>query len=94
MDRLASLIERQPKGSPLLQEFYSDPEIFRRDIDRIHLRHWLWDVTSVADKLIIDQNQQGVNSRYYRPGPYGPMESQTRSFSEWYLKELSAAPAS
>jgi hypothetical protein len=73
MDRLASLIERQPKGSPLLQEFYPDPEIFRRDID---------------------QNQQGVNSRYYRPGPYGPMESQTRSFSEWYLKELSAAPAS
>ena len=54
---------------------------------------WLWDVTSVADKLIIDQNQQGVNSRYYRPGPYGPMESQTRSFTEWYLQELSAAPA-
>ena len=45
-----------------------------------------------TDKLIIDQNQQGVNSRYYRPGPYGPMESQTRSFSEWYLKELGAAP--
>ena len=41
MDRIAALIERQPKGSPLLQEFYSDPEIFRRDIDRIHLRHWL-----------------------------------------------------
>ena len=54
---------------------------------------WLWDVTSVADKLIIDQNQQGVNSRYYRPGPYGPMELQTRTFTEWYLQELSAAPA-
>ena len=52
---------------------------------------WLWDVTSVADKLIIDQNQQGVNSRYYGPGPYGPMESQTRSFTEWYLQELGAA---
>ncbi len=55
---------------------------------------WLWDVTSVADKLIIDQNQQGVNSRYYRPGPYGPMESQTRAFTEWYLRELNAAPTS
>ena len=52
---------------------------------------WLWDVTSVADKLIIDQNQMGVNSRYYRPGPYGPMESQTRSFTEWYLQEIAAA---
>jgi Rieske 2Fe-2S family protein len=49
---------------------------------------WLWNVTSIADKLIIDQNQQGVNSRYYRPGPYGPMESQTRSFAEWYLQEI------
>ena len=48
----------------------------------------VWDVTTVADKLIINQNQQGVNSRYYRPGPYGPMESGTRSFTEWYLREL------
>jgi len=49
---------------------------------------WMWDVTSIADKLIIDQNQEGVNSRYYRPGPYGPMESQTRSFTEWYLTQI------
>jgi len=62
------------------------------DYERAKLT-WLWDVTSVADKLIIDQNQQGVNSRYYRPGPYGPMESQTRSFSEWYLKQLAAPTA-
>ena len=39
--RVESLIERQPKGSPLLREFYSDPEIFECDIERIHLRHWL-----------------------------------------------------
>ena len=38
---IESLLERQPKGSPLLQGFYSDPEIFERDIERIHLRHWL-----------------------------------------------------
>ena len=31
---------------------------------------WMWDVTSIADKRIIEQNQQGVNSRYYEPGPY------------------------
>ena len=51
---------------------------------------WLWDVTSIADKVIINENQQGVNSRYYRPGPYSPMEQQTRSFTEWYLRELGA----
>jgi len=54
---------------------------------------WLWDVTSVADKLIIDQNQRGVNSRYYKPSAYGPMEAQTRSFSEWYLQAISDAPS-
>jgi hypothetical protein len=29
--RIESLLGRQPKGSPLLQEFYSDPEIFECD---------------------------------------------------------------
>lgn len=55
---------------------------------------WLWHVTSVADKQIIDQNQQGVNSRYYAPGPYGPMEAQTRSFVEWYLAQVGTAAES
>jgi len=54
---------------------------------------WLWDVTSVADKLIIDQNQQGVNSRYYTPRAYGPMEEMTRTFTEWYLQEIEDGPS-
>lgn len=58
-----------------------------KDYDRERLT-WLWHVTSVADKQIIDQNQLGVNSRYYAPGPYGPMEAQTRSFVEWYLGQI------
>jgi hypothetical protein len=29
-----------------------------------------------------------VNSRYYQPGPYGPMESQTRDFGAWYLQQV------
>jgi Rieske 2Fe-2S family protein len=49
---------------------------------------WMWDVTSIADKRIIDHNQRGVNSRYYRPGPYGEMESHTREFTEWYLAKI------
>jgi Rieske 2Fe-2S family protein len=61
------------------------------DYDRERLT-WLWHVTSVADKRIIDQNQLGVNSRYYQPGPYGPMEAQTRSFVEWYLQQIAPAP--
>jgi Rieske 2Fe-2S family protein len=61
-----------------------------RDGDDYHREQltWMWHVTSIADKQIIDQNQQGVNSRYYAPGPYGPMEAQTRSFVEWYLAQI------
>ena len=49
---------------------------------------WLWDVTSVADKRIIENNQEGVNSRYYTPGPYGPMEYLTEEFAAWYLDQI------
>ena len=46
---------------------------------------WLWDVTTMADKRIIEGNQAGVNSRFYEPGPYTKMEDLTQRFSEWYL---------
>ncbi len=61
------------------------------DYDRERLT-WLWHVTSLADKRIINNNQKGVNSRYYRPGPYGPMESTSRSFTEWYLDQIAPEP--
>ena len=57
------------------------------DYDRARLT-WMWDVTSIADKKIIDHNQKGVNSRYYRPGPYGPMEVQASQHSTWYLDQI------
>lgn len=57
------------------------------DLDRVT---WLWRVTSEADKLIIEQNQLGVSSRYYRPGPYAlPIENSTKRFTEWYLHDIS-----
>ena len=49
---------------------------------------WLWKVTSLADIRIIELNQQGVNSRFYEPGPYTPMEDHTRRLVEWILSEL------
>lgn len=47
---------------------------------------WLWHVTTLADKKIIQDNQAGVNSRFYEPGPYSTMEDMTRHFTEWYLE--------
>ena len=51
---------------------------------------WLWDVTTQADKTIITNNQKGVNSAYYVPGPLSKMESFEQHFINWYLKSLSA----
>ena len=57
------------------------------DYDRERLT-WLWKVTSVADKRIIELNQQGIRSRYYEPGPYSAMEQHTAQLIEWLLAEL------
>jgi Rieske 2Fe-2S family protein len=50
---------------------------------------WLWDVTTIADKEIIERNQAGVDSRYYLPGPLSPaMETFTQEFLDWYVAVL------
>jgi Rieske 2Fe-2S family protein len=59
-----------------------------RDYDLARLT-WLWDVTSLADKRIIERNQAGVASRAYEPGPFSLMEPGTRAYVERYVAELS-----
>ncbi|MDQ2066596.1 aromatic ring-hydroxylating dioxygenase subunit alpha [Xinfangfangia sp. CPCC 101601] len=49
---------------------------------------WMWDVTTVQDKKITEDNADGIASRSYRPGPYTPLESQTAFFVETYLAEM------
>ncbi|MFT6676683.1 MAG: Rieske 2Fe-2S family protein [Sulfitobacter sp.] len=58
-----------------------------RDYDLERLK-WLWDVTTIADKQIIENNQRGVNSKFYQPGPLVDMESFTQRFIEAYLETL------
>ena len=52
------------------------------DLDRLT---WLWDVTTKADKLIVEKNQEGVRSRFYEPGPLVQMEAYTQRFIDYYL---------
>jgi Rieske 2Fe-2S family protein len=54
---------------------------------------WLWDVTTIADKAIIERNQEGVASRYYVPGPLSEMEAFTGAFIDWYVAAMRAASA-
>jgi Rieske 2Fe-2S family protein len=49
---------------------------------------WLWKVTTEADKRITEDNQKGVDSRYYEPGPYSPMEPNAIRWIDWYLGEI------
>ncbi|NRB71240.1 MAG: aromatic ring-hydroxylating dioxygenase subunit alpha [Xanthomonadales bacterium] len=51
---------------------------------------WLWDVTTEADKRIIERNAEGVNSRFYEPGPLSFMEAFTWEFLSWYQDALRA----
>jgi Rieske 2Fe-2S family protein len=62
------------------------------DYDRANLT-WLWDVTTIADKTIIERNQAGVDSRFYVPGPLSPMEDFTRRFLEWYVATMRGTTA-
>jgi Rieske 2Fe-2S family protein len=49
---------------------------------------WLWDITTIADQQIIERNAEGVNSRFYEPGPYSLMEDFTARFVDWYLATI------
>jgi phenylpropionate dioxygenase-like ring-hydroxylating dioxygenase large terminal subunit len=55
------------------------------DLDRLT---WLWTVTTESDKTIILNNQKGVNSRFYEPGPLSGMETFLTTFVEWYLEQI------
>ena len=47
---------------------------------------WLWDRTTIADKRIIEDNQKGVLSSKYQPGPLSTMELGVENFKKWYLE--------
>jgi len=58
-----------------------------QDYDQAKLT-WLWDVTTEADKRIIENNSKGVNSQFYKPGPLSVMEDFLGSFISWYLHTI------
>ena len=58
-----------------------------RDYDPDELT-WLWRVTTDQDLTIIEDNQRGVASRAYEPGPYSKAEEGPERFVRWYLRQL------
>ena len=51
----------------------------------------IWDITNRQDWTICEDQQAGVSSRAYRPGPYSRIrERNVAHFLDWYLSELGA----
>ncbi len=48
----------------------------------------LWDITTRQDKSITENNQAGILSERYRPGPYSTQEPRNIKIKRWYLEQL------
>src|SRR3546814_4994457 len=45
----------------------------------------VWNATNDQDRRLVEQNQLGINSPAYEPGPYAPEhENGTGQFVDWY----------
>ena len=55
------------------------------DVERLT---WMWRTTTLQDTKLIADNQAGVNSRRYTPGPYAEGEHYAEAFTRWYLATI------
>ncbi|GHC22353.1 aromatic ring-hydroxylating oxygenase subunit alpha [Aidingimonas halophila] len=56
------------------------------DVERLR---YVWDATNAQDRQLVEENQRGVNSMAYRPGPYSPTyEFAVIDFVEWYSERM------
>jgi Rieske 2Fe-2S family protein len=62
------------------------------DFDPERVR-WLWHATGIADATICENNQSGINSRHYRPGPHSKMEDRIEWLICWYLRRIAPDPS-
>ncbi|WP_422050627.1 aromatic ring-hydroxylating oxygenase subunit alpha [Shimia sp.] len=61
-----------------------------RDYDLKRLTE-VWMATNDEDRRVVEDNQQGINSPAYVPGPYSPtQESGVLQFVEWYCAKLAS----
>ncbi len=59
-----------------------------RDYDVRRLSE-VWNATNDEDRRVVEDNQQGINSPAYTPGPYSPVqEDAVIQFVTWYCRTL------
>jgi len=52
---------------------------------------WFWKTTAEQDWTICENNQAGVDSVAYRPGPYSLVEGGVETYIRWYLNALTTS---
>jgi Rieske 2Fe-2S family protein len=90
MNDHAVLFQFLPRGverTDVLISWLVDGTASEADVD-VPRMVWMWDVTTMQDKAIIERNAAGVRSRAYTPGPYSKLESGTAGYIKGYLDEL------
>lgn len=51
----------------------------------------VWTATNEQDRVLVENNQAGINSKAYEPGPYSPhIEFGVQNFVDWYTGEMMA----
>lgn len=62
-----------------------------RDYDLARLTE-VWTATNTEDRRIVEENQRGIASPAYRPGPYSRIqEGGVNQFVDWYCRSLQSA---
>ncbi len=92
-----ALLTRFTPVSPLETELeltwlVRDDAVASRDYDPNNVC-WLWKTTAEQDRTICENNQRGILSSRYQPGPYTTAESSVNDFVEWYMKEFQGETA-
>jgi phenylpropionate dioxygenase-like ring-hydroxylating dioxygenase large terminal subunit len=79
-----------PEDTDVVISWLVDGSASEADVD-LERMIWLWDVTTVQDKAIIERNAGGVRSSSYVPGPYSAaLEPGPIRLVSDYLQALSA----
>ena len=52
---------------------------------------WFWKTTGEQDFEICKNNQAGINSAKYQPGPLSEQERDVAEFHDWYKEQLMSA---
>ncbi|MFL9960742.1 RHO alpha subunit C-terminal catalytic domain-containing protein [Paraburkholderia sediminicola] len=50
----------------------------------------VWRATNAQDATLVANNQRGVSSKGYRPGPHARSEFMLSNFTDWYAQKLAA----